>query len=451
MEAVLKRPTGMLAFSIVWSGQLLSLVGSAMTQFGLAVWAWQVTGSATALTLVLFFSLGPTIFVSPIAGALVDRWNRKLVMMLSDLAAGVATIAILLLYVSGTLQIWHLYMAGAFAGAFQAFQWPAFSAAITMMVAKEQYARANGMLALAESAAAIVAPLLAGLLIGLIGIGGVMIIDVITFICAVSTIAFVNIPQPLATIEGTAGRSSLWKEAVYGFDYIIKRSALLGLQLVFLGANLIGAFFFGLLSPLILARTAENAQVLGTVLSASGIGGVAGGLLMSTWGGPKRRVHGVLGGIALSSLLGIVVVGLGQSLPVWIFGAFAASFFIPILNGSNQAIWQAKVAPDVQGRVFATRRLIGQFSFPLALLTAGPLADFVFEPAMQPGGALARVFGGILGTGSGAGIALMLVLAGLLGVAVGLSGYRFRVVREVETLLPDHTSGGSGQTRLDTS
>ncbi len=438
MAVALRRPTGMVAFSIVWVGQVVSLVGTEMTRFALALWAWQTTGSATVMSLVVFFEFGPTIILSPVAGALVDRWNRKLVMMLSDLAAGLGTVALLLLFLTDNLQVWHLFVAGAFTGAFQAFQWPAYSAAITTMVAKTQYARANGMLALAESSAMVVAPLLAGTLIGLIGIGGVMSIDVVTFVFAVGVLALIHVPQPAGSKEGQAGRGSLWRESLYGFDYIRRRPSLLGLQLVFLGMNFLSAFYLALMSPMILARTGEDAQVLGTVLASAGIGGVAGGLTMSTWGGPRRRVHGVLGGMALASLLGMLVVGLGRSLPVWAFGAFAGAFFVPILNGANQAIWQAKVAPDLQGRVFAARRLIGQLTLPVALLLAGPLADFVFEPSMQPGGALAGSAGRLIGTGSGAGMALLIALVGVLGIGVSLSGYLFRAVRAAETLLPDH-------------
>ncbi len=438
MEIARKRPAGMLAFTIIWFGQMMSFLGTGMTRFALTIWAWQITGSATALALVAFFSFGPTVFMSPIAGALVDRSNRKLVMILSDLSAGLSTIAILLLYATGNLQIWHLYVAGAFAGAFESFQWPAYSAAITTMLPKEQYGRANGMMSLAQSASEIAAPILAGILIGLIGIGGVMTIDVITFVFAIGTLAFVHIPQPVATAEGEEGRGSLWQESAYGFRYILKRPSLLGLQLIFTAINLLGALAFGVMRPMILARAGENAEVLGTVLSISGIGGVVGGLAMSAWGGPKPRVHGVLGGMLLASLLGELLIGLGRTLPVWAVAAFSLGFFLPIINGSNQAIWQAKVAPDVQGRVFAVRRLIAQITFPLALLIVGPLADYMFEPMMQPAGALASVFGGLLGTGPGAGMALIMVLSGVLGAAVALSGYLFPAIRDIETILPDH-------------
>jgi DHA3 family macrolide efflux protein-like MFS transporter len=179
-------------------------------------------------------------------------------------------------------------------------------------------------------------------------------------------------------------------------------------------------------------------MALGSVQSAMGIGGVVGGLLLSIWGGPRRRVHGVLLGMVFSSLMGQLVLGFGASPLVWAVGAFFTAFFIPIINGSNQSIWQAKVAPDVQGRVFATRRLIAQISWPMTTLLAGPLADYVFGPAMAAGGRWSDIFGGLVGIGPGAGMALMFVIAGILGALVGLGGYAFRAVRDAEDILPDH-------------
>lgn len=432
------RPSGMTGFTVVWIGQVVSLLGTGMTRFALTIWAWQLTGSATALALMGFFSFGPIVLFSPVAGALVDRWNRKLVMMLSDLAAGLATVAIFLLYTTGNLEIWHLYVAGAFAGAFESFQFPAYSAAVTTMVDKKHYARASGMLSLAESISGIAAPALAGLLLVVIGIGGILIIDMVTFVLAILALVMVNIPQPPRTAEGAEGQGSLWYESIYGFRYILARPSLLGLQMLFFMSNLLGTLGFTLLAPMILARTGSSSVILGTVQSAFGVGGVVGGLLLTTWGGPKRRVHGVLLGFIGVSLLGQTLMGLGQILPVWVVAAFFFSAFIPILNGSNQAIWQQKVAPDVQGRVFATRRLIAQITAPLAMLLAGPLADFVFEPGMMAGGSMAALFGWLVGTGPGAGMALIFVISGLLGSLIGVVGYLIPTIRNAEDILPDH-------------
>jgi MFS family permease len=228
------------------------------------------------------------------------------------------------------------------------------------------------------------------------------------------------------------------KEAAYGFQYIFQRSSLLGLQLVFMVGNFFASLAFTLLAPMILARTGNNALIFGSVETAGAIGGVLGGVAMSAWGGPKRRVHGVLSGWTLSGLFGTALIGLGRSLPVWATGNFISAFLVPLINSSNQAIWQAKVAPDVQGRVFATRRLIAWFVTPIATLLAGPLADNVFGPAMSGDTFLSASFGWLVGTGNGAGMSLIILLCGLAMSLVGLGGYAFREVRQAEIILPDH-------------
>lgn len=430
--------TGMRGFVVVWLGQVVSLLGSGMTGFAIGLWAWEETGQATALALTFFFFIGPSVIMSPFAGAIVDRYDRKTIMILSDVAAGVSTMIILILYLTDSLQIWHIFVTNAFSGAFQAFQFPAYSAAVSTMLPKEQYARANGMMALAGSAGNILAPIAAGMLWGLTGLKGIIIIDIVTFLVAVAALLLVVIPAPKVTAEGQAGSGNLMREAAYGFRYIFARPSLLGLQLVFFTINFTAMIGVAVMVPMILARTGNNELILASIQSLGAIGGVAGGLLLSTWGGPKRRIHGVLIGMILISLLGAIPLGISRTLLLWATGAFFTQFFLPILNGSNQAIWQAKVAPDVQGRVFSVRRLIAQATAPMALLMAGPLADLVFEPALQPDGNLAGTFGWLVGTGPGAGMGLMFVISGLLSALIGLSGYAFRAVRDVENILPDH-------------
>lgn len=433
-----RAPTGLPGFTLVALGQLVSILGSEMSQFGLMLWAYEQTGLATSLALLGFFHFLHLIVVSPFAGALVDRSHRKLMMMLSDLGSAFATLMVFGLYLGGSLQIWHLYLAAAITGAFHAFQWPAFSAAISTMVPKEHYGRANGLMALSESVAGIGAPILAAVLYGLIGVGGLLAIDLVSFLVALAALLAVKVPQPRQSAAGLEGRGNLLQEAAYGFRYIFARPSLLGLQTTFLLLNLFATFGQSVLPAMILSRTANDETVLGIVRTAAGIGGVLGGLLLSTWGGPRRKVHGVLLGMVVSSLSGSVLMGLGQGVAVWALASFIALMTIPILNGSNQAIWQAKVPPDVQGKVFSARRMIAWVANPLAMLLAGPVADELMTPAMMPGGALAGTFGGLVGTGPGAGIALMLVFTGILGALVGLGGYLFPAVRDAESLLPDH-------------
>ena len=429
--------SGLRDFVLVWFGQVISLLGSAMTWFALMVWAYDQTGRATPLTHLGAVSFGSTILFSPIAGALVDRWNRKLILVFSDAATAMATLVVLGLYLAGSLQIWCLYVIGFLAGTFQAFQYPAYSAAVTMMVPKEHYARASGLLDLAWSASSILAPLLASILLGKIGLAGIMTFDLLTLFFAVVPLMLISVPQPLRSEAGSEGQGSIWQESLYGFRYIRARPSLLSLMTLFAVANLVDYGGYALFSPMILARTGGTELALGSVQSAGAIGGVVGGALLTMWGGSRRRIHGVLVGWSLSSF-GILLMGLGRGLTVWLIASFVYTLFEPIVNGSDQAIWQTKVAPDVQGRVFATQFVTSQITMPIGMLIVGPLADHVFEPAMMPGGSLADTFGWLVGLGPGAGMALMCVCAGSLAILLPLLGYAIPVIRNVETLIPDH-------------
>jgi len=452
------RPTGITAFTIIWSGQILSLLGTAIGQFGLTLWAFDASGGqATPLALIGFFFTASMLIFTPVVGVMVDRADRKLMMMLSDLAAACVTLFVLLLYLSGALQIWHLYVGAFVAGTFQGFQWPAYSAAISTMLDKKHYTRANAMLETAGSASGILAPVLAGALIGPLGIVvsntfdpafvanldgkpgllGLLAIDLCSAAFAIGSLLFVHIPKPEHSAAGEQARGKFIHEAAFGFKYIFRQPSLLGLQSLFMIGNFFSTLGFAIFAPMILARTGSNELVFGSVQTAAAMGGVVGGIAIGVWGGFKRRVHGVLIGWAVTGL-GMVGFGVSQALPGWLVAGFCTSLVIPLINGSNQAIWQAKVPPDIQGRVFASRRMIAWIINPLGQLIAGPLADRALEPAMQEGGALAPFFGGLAGAGAGAGMGLQFALAGIFALLVGLGGYLFPAIRNAEDLLPDH-------------
>ncbi|MBP6179621.1 MAG: MFS transporter [Anaerolineales bacterium] len=436
-ETKTKRPAGMFGFTIVWLGQIISVLASSMSQFGLSIWMYDQTRSALAMGTMQVFFVTPFLLISPIAGVMVDRHNRKLMMMISDLGAGLATLMILVLQTLGVLEYWHLYAASIVYGLGMAFQWPAYSAAISTMVPKEQLGRANGMMSLVEAGPGVVAPLLAGALLPVIGLTGLLFFDVVTFLFAIGALLIVHIPQPIRTEEGQQAQGSLLSEAAYGFKYIFARPSLLGLQLIFFAGNLFTGISFTLLAPMILARTDSNSLLFGTVQTAGAIGAVAGGLIMSAWGGFKRRVHGVLAGWMWSGL-STAILGFTGGLSVWVTGMILVSIISPLINGSNQAIWQSKVAPDLQGRVFSARRLIAWFTNPISPLIAGSLADFVLEPAMRTESILSSTFGRFVGTGPGAGMGLLIIFSGLLASMAGAAGYFFPAIRQAEDLLPDH-------------
>jgi len=433
-----QRPTGMMAFSVVWLGQIVSLLGTGMTNFALTLWAYEVTGRATPLAMIGFFFITPMVILAPFIGVWVDRGNRKWLMLLSDLAAALVSALVLALYLSGQLEVWHLYVTATVSGIFQGFQWPAFSAAITLMLPKKHYARANGLLEVAGSGSAVVAPLAAGALIGPLGLPGILIIDLVSAAAAIVTVLWVEIPQPRADPDPEESARSLFHQAAFGFRYIFARPGLAGLQTVLLVGNFFRMLPFAVMAPMILARTGNDELIFGSVQSAGAVGGVVGGLLMSTWGGPRRRIHGVLSGWILMGLIGQTLFGIAESLPLWVLSSFLVAFFGPVVNGSNQAIWQAKIPPELQGRVFTARRFIAWLVSPLSWLLAGPLADGMLEPAMAAGGPWAASFGWLVGTGPGAGIGLLFVVTGVLAAIVGVISYAVPIVREIEDIVPDH-------------
>ncbi|MEP0805508.1 MAG: MFS transporter [Chloroflexota bacterium] len=427
----------MVAFVVIWLGQIVSVLASGMSQFALTIFMYEKTNSATALGLMQVFYITPFLLISPFAGVMVDRYNRKLMMMVSDLAAGLATLGILAVLYFDVWQFWHMYVASVIFGLGNAFQWPAYSAAISTMIPKEQLGRANGLMSLMEAGPGVIAPILAGTLLPVIKLTGILFLDVATFLIAVGALLVVHVPQPVRTQEGMQASGGMLKEAAYGFKYIFSRPSLLGLQLVFFAGNLFAGIGFTVLAPMILSRTGNDSLMFGSVQSAGAIASVAGGVLMSAWGGFKRRVHGVLFGWILSGL-GMAIIGLAGGLPVWIAGIVLSSIVIPLVNGSNQAIWQAKVAPDLQGRVFSARRLIAWFTNPISPIIGGVLADLWLEPAARAGSGLPAAFAWLVGAGPGTGMGLLLVFCGLAAALVGVAGYFSHPIVHAETILPDH-------------
>lgn len=431
----MQRPSGFGAFTIIWAGQLLSAVGTRMTNFALSIWLWQQSGSATDLTLMMFFAFGATVLFSPLAGSLVDRLSRRLTIVLSDLGSAVATFALLALFLTGSVEMWQLYIVNFLTGAFLAFQLPAFAAAITVMMEKGRYPRANAMLWAVRTLPVIFAPAFAATLLGITGVNLILLLDALSYVVAIGAVFLVRIPP---TLPAEGERESLWRDSLFGFRYILRRPALVSLESMLVVIGLFAAIGYAMLVPLVLARSAGSEAQVGVVLTVGAFGGVLGGVLLGVLKPPVRKVTWVLGAILGFSILGRLVYGIGDSVVAWSAGLFFVHMFIPFIDGLGQTIWQEKVDPAVQGRVFAARQFVESMTVPVGLFVAGPIADRVFEPAMRTDGALAGTFGWLVGTGPGAGMGLLTVLVGVLGIGVAVTGFASRTIRDVETIIPDH-------------
>jgi MFS transporter, DHA3 family, macrolide efflux protein len=434
--AQLRNDTNIRNFLILWIGQLVSTIGSSMSRFAIAIWAWEITGKATTLTLVGFFSLLPSMLITPISGVIVDRFNRKLLLMVGDAVAVLMTITMMLLYLTNHLQIWHLYVFGAIVGIFNQFQSLAYSASVSLLVSKQNYTRASSLEFMSSYGSNIIAPALAGYLYKIIGLLGIWLIDISTFTIAISSLLFVRIPKLTQTDE-YENSIHIWQSLEFGINYIFTRKSLLALLIVtflFWFAHDVGDSLY---SVMILSRTGNNTVILGSLSAAAGFGGITGAIIVSSWGGFSKKIKGVLFGM-IGAGISKIVFGWGRTTWVWIPAQFCSSLNFPLNGSSDNAIWLAKVAPDIQGRVFAAHSLVLQFASASAYLISGHLADNIFVPALAEGGSLVSIFGGIFGNGAGAGIALLYVICAVCMFLIGLAGCYIPVLWNVESILPDY-------------
>jgi len=428
------RTRGGRVFTLVWLGQLVSNAGSSITSFGLGLWVFAETGSATQLALIVMAARLPMLVVSPFAGALVDRWDRRTAMIVADAGAALGTLVTAVLLMTGMFEIWHLYVTLSFSGLFRAFQFPAYSAATTLLVPKAHYSRAAGMVQLAGSLGIVAAPALAALLVVASGLNVIFVIDFATFLFAVGTLASVRFPEPIRSRAEAPGVRPLLDEARHGFAFVAGRRGLLVLLITFSVVNFAFSFQSVLLIPLLLSVAAETAA--GTVVSLSAVGLVAGSLAMAMWGGPADRLRGLL--VALAAMgTGFAVAGVSPGLG-WILGGIMLIHLAhPVAGSLSQAIWQSKVPVEIQGRVFAVRQVLSIAAAPVAYLLAGRLADDVFEPFMSGGSGLARLAANVVGSGAGRGIGLMFVILGALVLGAVVVAWNAAAIRTLDVAVPD--------------
>jgi MFS family permease len=371
------------------------------------------------------------VLLSPVAGALVDRWDRRRAMMISVVGAGACALGMVALVGRQPLPIVPIYALLAASACFQSLRWPALASSVTVLVAKRHYGRASGLLQLGLSAAQALAPLVAAVLVVRTGLRGVALAEVAVSMVALLVLLPLAIPAPQASAEGSRSRGSLAAEIRSGWLYIRERPGLFGLLVLFVLSNFAMGMVVVLLQPMVLGFA--DLGVLSKVMSVASAGLILGGVAMAVWGGPRRRLSGILVAIAVQGLALIAAGARPQAVPIaaaaFVFlGAFA------VISACSQALWQSKVPADLQGRVFALRRTVALVAVPLASLLAGPLADHVFEPLLARGGALAASLGPWIGTGAGRGVALLAIVLGVLVLAVAAAGAASRALRSVEEL-----------------
>lgn len=429
-----RRFRGFNVFLIIWLGQFVSQIGSGLTTFALGVWVYLQSGSVGRFAIVLLVGMAPATLVSPFAGALVDRWNRRSVMMTCNFALVINSLVLIGVVWSNHLQTWYIYVTVGIGSLVNAFNLPAYSTIIPLLIENKQFDRANGMMQGAQGMAQLIAPVVAGALVVTIKLRGVLMIDCATFLFALITLVMVRIPTVSNSTPQSATGRSLLRETAYGWSYIVSRSGLLGLILFLAFGNVLISTIEVLAQPLVLSFASPAA--LGRTLSLAGCGMLVGSVAMSIWGAPRHRVLGIFGLHTLVSL-GLIIIGWRTSLVLVTSAAFVVFFSFAISNGTIRTLMNSKVEVGAQARVFAMSFMMTSIAQPLGYLIAGPLADKVFGPLLAFNGPLAGSVGRILGVGPGRGIAMMFIVAALLNLVVIAGGYSFRPLRMLESDLPD--------------
>lgn len=429
-----KRLQGLKAFYALIGGQLISVIGSGMTRFGLSVWVLSETGDTIAYTTMMFFAVFPAGIGSLFAGPFIDRWDRRLVIIWADVIASLSTLLIAALYFADVLISWHLYVGLAVNAIANAFISPSMQSSTRLLVPKEKLNKASGLSQLLRPMETIVAPGLAGFLVGAFGLGVVFIIDYVTFVINIIFLLMMDIPRPPKQSSQT-GRMKFWAELSSGFKYIWERPSFVSLICIFtVTMFLLPGLGYSLITPLVLSF--ETEEVLGLILSGFGFGSILGGIFLSSWRENRGRMSGILGGTGVAGLAAIFM-GVWENPWTIGVGVFLTGLSFIFVIGLNRVIWQIKSAPEVQGRIFALMGTLGVGAQSLGILVAGPLVSKVFEPLLVSGGGLANSVGALIGTGPGRGMALMFIIIGLIVLGLVIIFWLNPSVRLLEIQLPD--------------
>ena len=415
-------------FLLLWSTQALSALGSGMTSFALVIWAYGQSGSALSTALLSICSYAPYVLLSIFAGALSDRWNKKVTMLVCDLFAAGTTAAVFLLLHTGRLAVWHLYALNILNGLMNTVQQPAPEVASTLLIPKRHFQRTSGLRSLSSAVNSVLTPIAATAVLGLFGLGAVLALDLLTFALAFCTLLFfIRIPKS----GGDREKEPVLRAAGRGLRYLAENRGILLLILFLAAINLIASIYNAALPAMLLSRPNGGEGALGAVNTCAGLAMLAGSLLVSLLPAPKSRVRVICNALLFSMSTENFLLALGHSLPVWCVAAVLGWISIPLMNANMDVLLRTRIPVGMQGRVYAARNTLQFFTIPLGYLAGGFLVDSVFEPFMaaQPAGSLWTT---LFGAGKGAGAALLFLVIGFLGMLTCLIFRRSRSIWDLE-------------------
>lgn len=410
----MKKQKNLKQYLLLWSTQSLSTLGSGMTSYALTLWLYQKTGLALETAMLQICTYAPYVLMSIFAGALSDRWNKKLTMLGCDLFAAVSTVAVLVLEMTGKLSGWHLYIINAFNGLMNTIQRPAGDVAATMLIPKEKYQRTSGLRSFSDSLNNILTPVLATALFAFGGLEAVIAFDLTTFAAAFITLAlFIKIPEPE---KADKEKTSLLKSAGEGLSWLKGKQMVLYLILFLAGINLVASAYNAVLPAMILSKQAGGKAVLGLVNTMVGVATLAGSIIVMAVPKPKDRIRMIWLSLLLSMSTENFLLAFGRTPLVWCIGAVCGWIAIPYMGANLDVILRTEIPQAMQGRVYSCRNTLQFFTIPVGYYLGGMLTDSVFEPFMQ--GRSASVFNMLFGSGKGSGSAMLFAVLGVAGVAV---------------------------------
>ena len=417
------------SFLLLWGSQTVSQLGTAMTDYAVIIWVYGRKGTASSVTLLTVCTFLPTIFFRFLAGSMVDRQNKKRIMLIADLLAACGTLAVFVLHSTDVLQIWHLYVINFLLSLMNAFQEPASFVAVSLLVPKEHYARAGGLQGFSGATVSILAPALGALLLASGGLDLVLVVDLSTFAVAFLVLLFlIRIPE--GERQNTE-EEPFSKTCLAGIRYLKEHTAILRITLFLAVINFLAKLGNdGMLSPFILGRTGNNQSVLGMVESFTALGVLAGSLLATLMKPAKKRTRLIFAATGLV-FSGNIIQSLTSRPWLWCAAAFGSYLMAAIMNVNEGALMREKVPLEMQGRVFSAKSTLQNFTIPPALLLGGLLADTVAEPFMMTDSPIQQALSGLFGTGKGAGIGLMFFIIGTAGMLISFTRLKKPVYREL--------------------
>ena len=418
-------------FLIIWFGEFVSSIGSGLTAFALAVYVFQMTGTATSVSLVILFSFLPSILLSPVAGVLADRFDRRLMMIIGDSLSALGLLFIFLIMATGEIALWQICLGVTISSIFIALLEPSYKATITDLLTEEQFSKASGLVQLAASSKYLFSPIIAGFLLTVTNTETILIIDISTFFVTVLTVMFVK--RNLQVMKKKQERHNFLKSLVEGW-YAVKENGFVMYLIMIIS---LVTFFIGfvqtLLTPMMLSLT--DVKMLGIIQSFSSIGLIISSLIIGIFVISTKYTKQLVIGLGFA---GYFISMMGLTTNIYFIGGAIFLLFaaLPFVNTSAEVLIRKTIENEKQGRAWGIIGIISQLGYVVAYSISGLLADNVFNPLLVEGGALASTIGRVIGTGQGRGIGLLFIISGMMVVLLAVITYKNKSIKLYENPIP---------------